>query len=46
MSGNVHCRPYTAMHEAGYFADPYSEVGFLNQSKDYIYRFFIPVASF
>ena len=29
-----------------YFADPYSEVGFLHQIKHYIFRFSIPVASF
>ena len=43
---NLHCQPYTALHENGHFADPYCEVGFLHRIKDYTFGFSIPVASF
>ena len=40
------CRPYTALHETGFFAGPYCEVGFLHQNKVYNFGHCIPSASF
>ena len=42
---NLHCRPYSAMHETVQFAAPYWEVRFLHRHKDYIFRLSTPSAS-
>ena len=43
---HLHCRPYTVLHETGFFVDPYCAVGFFAPNKDYICGFSIPVAFF
>ena len=35
-----------SLHEIGLFAGPYFEVGFVNRNNNYIFWFFIPLASF